>query len=77
MTWEQFWYWIAYFEIEPPNRAEDYRAAMICAQIQNTAGKTYKKMVTANEILGIEKPQPERYQDVNDQKDFFRSLRGD
>jgi hypothetical protein len=76
LTWDEFWHWIAYFEMEPPNRAEDYRAAMICAQVYNTAGKAFKKNVTPEQILGLEKEasKPKQYQTAAEQKAFLRGL---
>lgn len=77
LTWEEFWMWQAYFEMEPPSRPDDYRAAMICAKIHNSAGKSYKENITPDDILGISKPkQPKEVQTAQEQKDFLRSLRG-
>lgn len=70
-------HWIAYLEMEPPEHSNDYRTAMICAQIHNAAGKSYKKNITPDDILGKRKVKPVESQTAQEQKEFLKRLRGD
>ena len=74
MSWREFLYWQAYFNIEAPERGANERTAAIMAQITNMSGRTLpdKKMVSAEDFLGRGKKTAQ--QSMQDQIDFMKSL---
>lgn len=75
LTWEQFMHWQAYFEIEPPEHNDNYRTALILERITNMSGKSVKKSVKVEDFMP--KKETKQAQTMEEQKAFFRNLRGD
>lgn len=71
MSWREFLYWNAYLNLEPPDKGDNQRLAILMAQITNMSGKSLRegKSVTADDFIG--KPQE---QSLQDQIAFFKSL---
>lgn len=71
MSLRQFYMWLAYLKIEPPEESANHRTAMVLAQITNTAGRALpdKKFVSADDFLGKKKQQT-----AADQIAFMKSL---
>ena len=70
----EFYWWLAYLQIEPPEEAANYRNAALMAKLTNVAGRALpdRKMVKPSDFLGSEKKQPA--QTADEQKAFMRSL---
>lgn len=73
ITWEEFVYWQAYLQIEPPDQRDNERTAAVLAQITNMSGKSLEdgKTVTADDFLGKGKVQT-----AEEQIAFMRGLGG-
>lgn len=71
MSMREFYAWLAYLKIEPPEQIANHRTAMVLAQITNTAGRALpdKKFVSADDFLGKKKPQT-----AAEQITFMKSL---
>lgn len=71
MSCEEFMYWTAYLELEPPEMPALRRTAAIMAQITNMAGRSLpdKKFVDADDFLGTKKRQT-----MEEQLAFMRGL---
>jgi hypothetical protein len=76
LTWREFTYWLAYLDMEPPDQAENYRAAMLLAQITNMSGRSLPdgKRVKPEDFLG--KPRA-GVQSQAEQKAFLQSFGSD
>ena len=73
LTWEQFCSWQAYFEIEPPEQADNWRAALLAERITNMSGRTVKKPAKVEDFMPSHKAKP-KAQTAAEQKAFFRGL---
>ena len=73
MSWREFTHWQAYLKIEPPEQADNMRTASLMAQITNMSGRSLpdKKMLSADDFLGIKKT---RGQSMQDQINFMKGL---
>lgn len=71
MDWNEFVYWQAYLEIEPPEQAANVRTAAILAQITNMSGKSLRDgaKVSIDDFLG----KPKR-QTIEQQIAFMKGL---
>ena len=76
MTWREFTYWMAYLELEPPEQADNYRSAMMLAQMTNMSGRSLPegKRVKPEDFLGKAEPVA---QSEHEQKAFMQSLRSE
>lgn len=72
MTWEEFVYWNAYLSIEPPDKGDNQRTAMLLSQITNMSGRSLpdRKRVKPEDFLG----GPQEQQSLQAQIDFMKSL---
>ncbi len=71
MSWREFLYWNAYLNLEPPDKADNQRLAVLMAQITNMSGKSLRAghSVTAEDFTG--KP---KVQSAAEQIAFMKSL---
>jgi hypothetical protein len=69
----EFFMWLAYLKMEPPEEAENVRMAALMAQITNMAGRSLpgKKFVDAEDFLGGKQQQT-----LDEQKAFMKSMTG-
>jgi len=72
ISWREFLHWQAYFQLEPPDAADNYRTAMVLAQITNMSGKSLAKGKTSKPEDFLAKKVV--VQSAEDQKAFLRSL---
>lgn len=74
ISMREFLTWLAYLDIEPPERAADVRNASLQATIMNMSGRSLrdKKYVTPSELLG--EAEPEQPQSVEQQKAMLKSI---
>jgi len=79
MTWREFTYWMAYLELEPPDQGDNYRSAMMLAQITNMSGRSLPegKRVKPEDFLGNAEKPVTTAQSEADQKAFLQSLRSE
>ena len=68
LTAREFASWLAYFEIDPPDKRDDERMAMTCATIAQCAGNK----VTPDDFLGRKEPQT-----IDDQIAILKSVERD
>lgn len=71
ITMREFFAWMAYLHIEPPERGDNERTAALMAQITNMSGKSLPKgkQVSPADFLGGKKRQT-----LDQQKAFFKSI---
>lgn len=74
MTTREFYTWLAYLNIEPPDQAEENRNAALQATIMNMSGRSLHKgkFVTPAQLQG-EEPL-ETVQTPEQQQAFLKSL---
>lgn len=72
LSWDEFVYWQAFLQLEPPEEPANQRAALIMAQITNMSGRSLKgnKRVTADDFLG----RGNKVQSMADQIAFMKGL---
>ena len=70
---------MAYLDLEPPDQAENYRSAMVLAQITNMSGRSLPdgKRVKPEDFLGQSDKPAKSAQSEADQKAFLQSLRSE
>jgi hypothetical protein len=70
---------MAYLEMEPPDQGDNYRSALMLAQITNMSGRSLPegKRVKPDDFLGNAEKQVTAAQSENDQKVFMQSLRSE
>lgn len=75
MSSDEFLYWQAFFELEPPDKGDNERTAAILAQITNMAGRSLpdNKRVSPKDFLPDSQSRPTR-QSMEDQIAFMKSL---
>lgn len=61
--------------MEPQDYGDNYRTAMILERISNMAGKSLKKPVKVEDFL--HKAEKKTAQTADEQKAFFKRLRGE
>lgn len=66
---------MAYLEMEPPEQGDQYRTALLLERITNMSGKSVKKPVKVEDFMP--KAPKKMAQTMEEQKAFFRSLRGE
>lgn len=76
MGMREFYTWLAFLQMEPPDQAENARTAALMAQITNVAGRALPKgkTVAAKDFLPKEKPRP---QTREEQIAFMKGLKSD
>ena len=64
MSLRQFYTWLAYLKIEPPEEGARRRTAALMAQITNMSGRSLpdKKQVNADDFLGVKQQQTAKEQ---------------
>ena len=67
----EFYHWIAYLKLHPPDDGDNQRTAALMATITNMSGKSVKQSVKAEDFY--QKPQPK--QRPEDQMDFLRAFK--
>ena len=75
ISFEEFCHWQVFFELEPQDYGDNYRTALILERITNMAGKSLKKPVKVEDFLPKAEPKPA--QTADEQKAFFKRLRGE
>lgn len=72
----EFYHWLHYLKLEPPDEGERQRFAALMAQMTNMSGKSLKQghTVTADDFLG--KPKEIKRQTAEEQIAFMKGLKG-
>lgn len=75
LSLREFYAWLAYLGMEPPEEGDNARTAALMAQFTNMSGKSLPKgkTVSADDFLGRKK---EPLQSTDQQKAFLRSITG-
>jgi len=73
MSLSEFYHWLAYLKLEPPEKGDMERTAALMATITNMAGRSLKgdKTVTPDDFLGRKKRQS-----MQEQIAFMKGLSG-
>ncbi len=57
ISWREFLYWNAYLKLEPPDKSDNERLAVLLAQITNMSGKSLRPGKTVEPGDFLEKPK--------------------